>query len=96
MYDVKFIDEESQVIRYPHMLFSFCSAGTSSLIGEINLIGSDSFHFDAPLYKLNYNNYSDSYGICWGENSRTVRDIISTQDINKLASLPLFIFEFKF
>lgn len=88
MYDVKFRDEESQVVRYPHMLFSFCSAGTSSLISEINLIGSENFHFDAPLYKFLYNNYSDSYGICWGENSRTVKDIVATQDINKLASLP--------
>lgn len=87
MYDVKFRDGEPQTVRYPHMLFSFSLSG-SSLIGEINLIGSENFHFDAPLYKLNYNNYSDSYGICWGENSRTVKDIVATQDINKLASLP--------
>ena len=87
MYDLEFRDGESQTVRYPHMLFSFSLSG-SSLIGEINLIGSESFHFDAPLYKFLYNNYSDSYGICWGENSRTVKDIISTQDINKIASLP--------
>ena len=88
MYDVKFRNEKPQAVRYPHMLFSFCSTGTSNLTSEINLIGSENFHFDAPLYKFFYNNYSDSYGICWGENNRTVKDIVATQDINKLASLP--------
>ena len=38
MYDVKFRDGEPQTVRYPHMLFSFCSAGTSNLTGEINLL----------------------------------------------------------
>lgn len=47
---------------------------------------------DTKLWHLRMNNYSSSYGICWGQNETLANDILKSGNLFDIAQLPALFF----
>ena len=79
-------------IKYPSMIFSFIhdlsATKRSTKRSLIRVLDTEEFDTKTPLYRLNFNNYSDGYGICWGNNDSLVQQILASGDDFRIATLP--------
>ena len=92
--------EEPAFVKYPSMLFSFINDISASKPttkrSMIRVLDTEEFDINTPLYPLYFNNYSDSYGICWGNNKDIVEKTLASYDDFKISTLPKLFLESKF
>ena len=92
--------EEPVFVKYPSMLFSFINdmsaSNPTTKRSMIRVLDTEEFDINTPLYPLYFNNYSDSYGICWGNNKDVVEEALASYDDFRISTLPKLFLESKF
>lgn len=77
-------------VRVPSTIFSFYAKdGSRNLNSQcIHVLDTDIWNPNSPLWGLKMSNYSDSYGICWGDSQNMIEGIVESRDLLKISSLP--------
>lgn len=92
--------DEPVFVKYPSMLFSFINDMSASKRttkrSMIRVLDTEEFDINTPLYPLYFNNYSDGYGICWGNNKDVVEEALGSYDDFRISTLPKLFLESKF
>lgn len=95
MFTIKYSSLPDVAVKLPGIVMKAVVNSRGNFIREkssIFICNGDEIKPDTKLWYLRMNNYSASYGICWGENERTVNSILKSGNLFDIEQLPQLFF----